>query len=99
MKLLKRLMSRYGVPREVFRESHDTLVIVGKARWMRWAGTPSNTTMVDWDGGPCLCVGDVARDALGVRTTRTIGSIEPIIEEVVSVEGLVRVRLYLENRK
>lgn len=99
MKLLKRLTSRYGVPREVFRESPDTLVIVGKARWMRWGGTPTSTTMVDWDGGPCVCVGDVARDALGVRSTRTIGSIEPIVEDVPSIEGVVRVRLHLEIRK
>lgn len=99
MRLLKRLTSRYGVLREVWRESADTLVLSGKARYMRWGGTPQQTTMVDWDGGPCVCVGDPANEVLGVRTKRPIDAIEPIKETEIDSEGVVRIRLHLRRGK
>ena len=99
MKLLRRLVSRYGIERCVYRVDRDTLIVEGKARYMRWGGTPSQTTMVDWDGGPCIVVGDVAGLTLDIRTKRTIESIEPLApNHSQASEGVVRVRVRLGGK-
>lgn len=54
---MKPIKSRYGNSRTVKNHGGGCYTVEGESRYYRVAGSPTEISMFDFEGGPCLFVG------------------------------------------